>query len=515
MATTPSLANYEIRYSGGLFAPPHPTNFGALGITAAKIVSVAGGADYAELTVAASVNAAGMPFAPLARHDIYNPEGALVFTGWLMRPGRNAPNPATQEQTFRLEGPMSQVNNYVFKQAWNYAINPDNYASKVGTLYISRVLLNRQDYAAGTRVDVATQIQDILDFAISPLNTQGGSDGPGAPIAYAGLGNIPELQPQEDEQTDAYCGDLLQRQLRMVPLVCAYWVYGSGTPTLTFSANAATTMVGGIPVVNPAGLTIDLNSGLLTSFKSDPRYDLLVAKVHVDYQAESDVTDDGTVDGNRKLWATLFTDESVAANGSLREVWLSVDLRGAAGPRDPTTGLQDTPQELVPVGLAAALHAPFKQLTHSLEWSVAGTDVEWTSVPGLAVSVENGGDDQLVGSRSIVQQITRDLATGTTSFQAGPATQLGAADLLSLMRFNRSRNAGRSSGGNAGSSYNQGGGPRQQNTGEKGPAPNGSGGGGPMLWCQLPVNGQIAYAQFAMTVPVPELPEGAVLQNPD
>ena len=483
---------------------------------------VAGGDDYAEITVDRSITKVGMPFLPLAKHTIYDPAGTIRFVGWLDRPGRKATG-SQQQQTYRLSGPNYLLNSKVFLQAWNYPVAPENYVSAVVPKMIPRVLLNRQDYDMGTAVNVAEQIQEILDFAKSPT-------GANLPISCGSLAAIPAVQPPEDEQTDAYCGDLVRRQLRLVPRVTASWSYSGANPQMIFSDNSAIAAgtvsgdgavhlppgVGLISAPGSGGIVIDLSSGTIQNFQSEGRWDLLVGKVTVFLQSEIEVTDDGSISGTRKVWATMpDPDVSTADNGSLREITMCIDLRGAGGPRDPVTGLPRTPQEARPTGLAAALHAQFKELTHSVQWKLVGRDVDWSTKVGFAVGVKNAGDPQLAGSRSIIQKITRDIGTGTTSYEAGPPWQLGLNDLVSMTRFNRSRNAARSGGGSAGGGYTKAGGPDQKKTGEKQlPSAGGTSGSLPARTWNVASNGLAATAQFQSTEPTVTNPPGNNAVNP-
>ena len=526
-----ALTQYSVHYTGGIVAQtPGPKTFAQLGVTACKIVSVAGGGDYAELTVDVSVGKVGLPFVPLARHDIYDGGGTLRFVGWLMQPARAA-TPSRQQQTFRLEGPMSQLANRVYQQRWNFATDPNDYNSAVSPEIIPRVILNLEDDTTLTRINVAKQIKNVLDYYIG---LYGGGLAAPAPIQYGNLAAIPAVQPPEDEQTDTYCDTILQRELRWVPKVTAYWTYPAEIPVrpmLNFSANDAVpagNIVGNVAIVPGGGLVplngyqsvlIDPTSGKLASFKSTPRYDLLVSKVAVFYQSEQEVTDDGSPTGTRKVWATLAPlDLSTADNGSAKHITYCFDLRGGGGLRDPETGLPETSPEAIPSGLAAALHEPFKVLTHSLEWSIVGADVDWLSIVGAAVGVRNGGDDLLAGSRSILQQISRDIASGTTSYQAGPPTHLGIDDIVALTRFNRTRNAARNGGGSGGGGYSKAGGPDQRTHGTITPTTTTGGGGSgghSALWYQIIANGLVAYAQIDSTTPVATLPAGAVVVNPN
>ncbi len=503
-----SLGNYTIQYIGGFQAGgtvPKALTFASLGVTACKIVQMAGGGDYAEITVDTTISSGGLPFLPLTRTNIIGPDGTVRFSGWLTRPGASA-NGSSQQQTFRFDGPNYLLANTVYKQDWMFAVDPTDYNSALGKVPIARVILNLQDYTTGFHLSVADQIKAILDYVQA---NKLGSD----TFAYGSLAAIPAVQPPEDEQVDMYADTLVQRQLKWTPMVTSYWTYPAGVATLNFSAYEAAANVGAAAT---GQIIVDLASGTIISFKSEPRYDLLLGKVHIDYMQENDLTDDGSITGTRKLWAVNSTDESTVDNGSLRELNLSMDLRGAGGPRDATTGLLSWPQENPPVGLAAAIHGPFKQLTHSLSWSVTDADVDWATVPGLAVGVKNAGPTSIGGARSIIQQITRDLKTGTTSYEAGPPRQLASGDITALTRYSVTRNSARGGGGGGGGGgcegYSKKGGPDQK---QHGVIHAGCGGGGALgpVWFNVTCNGYGAYCQINAGNPTDTLPDGAFSVN--
>ncbi len=546
-----NLSGYQIIYSGGYFtgSTPAARTFATLGVTAARMTATSLGGDYFDLTVAANVASVGLPFVPLARHDIIDPNGVRRFTGWLTAPTRTA-RAAEQGQTFRLQGPSYLLSSVVYRQPWQYPVDATNYLSDIAPQLVAKVLLCRTDYATNTRVNVRAQIQAILDYAIKQ----------GVPFTYAGLTNIPDCQPPEDEQVAMHCLELIQRLLRWVPKVSMWWSYNTGNPVLNFSANdavnaahtsggsalAVTAGLGLVGVPGEGGIVIDVNSGVLTAFDSVARADLLVGKVTVEYGSESDVTDDGSPTGTRKLWANLSTDVSTFDNGSLLEIAVPIDLRGAGGPRDPVTGLRQTPQELPPVGLAAAIHEPFKLLCHSIGWAIVGADVDWATVPGLAVGVLNSGDSLLAGSRSIINSIARDIGTGTTTYAAGPPAQLSTGDIINSRRYTMPRTGSRGGGGGggggrdkngadnsqpgplppsatvlppsgtatntstrnngrengSGGTYSAGGGPNQQDTGLKTPPGGGGGSGGQTITVIVPSNGQLYEADVLISGPL-------------
>ena len=115
------------------------------------------------------------------------------------------------------------------------------------------------------------------------------------------------------------------------------------------------------------------------------------------YGFEAQAQDAGDASGTVTLWQNLYTDISTSTNGSPRYLDFTCDLRGVSVQRDPATGLPVIPAEPVPAGLAAALHAPFMELTHEVEWKVVGADVDWTTQPGWSVGVQNAGNDQISG----------------------------------------------------------------------------------------------------------------------
>lgn len=94
--------------------------------------------------------------------------------------------------------------------------------------------------------------------------------------------------------------------------------------------------------------------------------------------------------------------------------------------------------EPVPVGLAAAV---FNALSVTpFQGSVTLTEKEASGLVGLNNTLNiSGGTGRYAAMNALVQSIDVDLDTGRTTLQLGPPKHLGIADLIELLRFNRTR----------------------------------------------------------------------------
>lgn len=423
-----ALADYRIVYSGGMGGSGQAARtFADLGVVEANITSKAGGEEVAEITVDATLGTPGAALVPLARHDLYAPgHSQPVWSGWLMQPGRQATG-AKHQQVFRLEGPSSLLASIPFQQPWSFptevTLGEGPGLASLASMDLSRFILNRGD------TGIAAQIQEVWNWFASQVENAGG-------LALGSLDAIPtNVKPPEDEAEAIDCAEVISRETRWCPSVTAFWSFGN-TPTLKFAARDA---------ASAADIVLDPTDGTAESFRSTARFDLLVREFRIAIVGEQPAAGSG---GQEFVALVCTEDVSTVENGSLRRVVGTIRLRGVSDLANA---------EAAYGGIAAALHKPFAKLSHTLTWAVVARDVNWTHTPGLAVVVQNTGDEPAAGVRSILQSISRDLKTGTTSYQAGPPAHLSMQDLQSLNRiFTRSLNtarAGNSQGGPGEQSY--------------------------------------------------------------
>lgn len=489
-----ALTGYRLSFAVSAYtgtAPPAPKTFGEMGVESAVITFTDGGDDSLKLTAAVSLDSNAFPFLPLAKHTLRDADNNVRFIGWLSQPGRKASG-SSQSQEFTFEGPSYLLRSRQYQQPWQFAVDPTSSASTIAPHAISRTILFRDE--TGARRSLADQIKAVLDFAIAA----------GADFTYGPLTDLPEMMPLEDEQQDQDCLAVLKRLMRYAPLVTMCWSYPqSGTPQLHFVGESAATLV------------VVTDDGSIEAFSSNPRYDLLVKKITVNALSDQTSSDGGV------RWATLSTDVSEADNGSIIEQVFTYTLRGDSYQADET-GTPLIGKESLPTGIAAALHAPFKTLYNALAWSTVRADVDWSATLGMVVDVQrsavagSGGSVGLlnagVTTRSAIKQITRTLATGATSFQAGPPNKLGLSDLLNGRRAgSAARNAA-----NAGS-YQAGfkPGPQGPQSQLQASCPDGGGEGGlGPRWYNCAVNGVRAYVLLNADAPVSSLPAGASTVNP-
>lgn len=335
----------------------------------------------------------GFVFRPFANCILLDPEGNPRFHGVLVKLPVTASD-STQSHTYVFRDPWEYLQGIVYRQSIMVPLDPTVADSTLITAPLSKVILN-VDNTTGAQVSVGDQIIKAMEYAI----------GAGAPVGYfiPSLGELGILPPA-DQQTDMFVGDVIDSQLRWIPAVTAFWDYSLPVPAMRFTKSLLTRVV---------------QATDMEQFSADPRHDLLVRKLSINILNRQTVSAAPGI-----IWITVPTQDSVVENGSFREINMCIELRED----DPPIGS----------GLAAALHAPFSQLTWQMTCQFVGQDVNWDYQVGESWVVPNvrGLSD---GATGIVQQITRDLANGRTTVQCGYPRHLGLSDLLALVRKTRQR----------------------------------------------------------------------------
>jgi len=105
--------------------------------------------------------------------------------------------------------------------------------------------------------------------------------------------------------------------------------------------------------------------------------------------------------------------------------------------------VSSTPEEPTPSGLAQALYNAASELHYdgSLELTETEAAADWQTGRVLNLT---GLRPEWATMRALVQTVETDVDTGRTRLRFGPPEQLGAADLVELLRVNRSREPARS-----------------------------------------------------------------------
>ncbi len=92
----------------------------------------------------------------------------------------------------------------------------------------------------------------------------------------------------------------------------------------------------------------------------------------------------------------------------------------------------------VPEGLAQALYDALSPVQFEGQISLVESEVSGAIGIGQVLNIA-GGRPEWATMRALIQQVSEDWETGTTTVIFGPAEHLGAQDLIELLRVNRQR----------------------------------------------------------------------------
>ncbi|MBC8011462.1 MAG: hypothetical protein H7067_15365 [Burkholderiales bacterium] len=98
----------------------------------------------------------------------------------------------------------------------------------------------------------------------------------------------------------------------------------------------------------------------------------------------------------------------------------------------------ETEGEPVPTGLAASLYAAMSAVQYEGSFTLRERECTLWARPGLVINL-TGGRDEWEDMKAIIQNVSYDLTTGTTQVTLGFNRELGAGDLVAIMRSNRRR----------------------------------------------------------------------------
>jgi len=95
--------------------------------------------------------------------------------------------------------------------------------------------------------------------------------------------------------------------------------------------------------------------------------------------------------------------------------------------------------ESVPTGIAQKLYDAVNPLQYEGDFVLIEEDPGGTAYPGTVLNITGGEQAAWASMRAIIQEVHEDADNGTTTIVFGPAQHLGPADLIELLRCNRSR----------------------------------------------------------------------------
>jgi hypothetical protein len=121
------------------------------------------------------------------------------------------------------------------------------------------------------------------------------------------------------------------------------------------------------------------------------------------------------------------------------DVVLTTRVRATDATSQTFTRLRSfTSGETVPVGLAQALYNSVSSLPYEGELHLKEDECGGVAAVGRSLQL-SGGRSEWSAMAAVIQKVEESIDLGETKIKFGPATHLGADDLLGLLRVNRSR----------------------------------------------------------------------------
>lgn len=339
-----------------------------------------------------------------------------VFRGRVSSRTRGAYGSA-EGLSIEVSGPWWYLENLIFMQSLPYVTdteqNPapiapatDVVSSQFPTVKkTSSTIVVSQD-ETGMTVDSKTQLLNAVNYAIAK----------GAPIA---LGVIDDgIAIPRDAIQDATCAEVILKSLRWTPDQSIFFDYSVNPPTLNVRTRA-----------NRAAFQINIADATTSEVEINPRDDLAVAGVTLNYLRRNS--------RQNFEFQTLDKDSAGPSPEGIGALVLTLELYGSYLVANPDPRAAGTyvviAAEPVPAGLAAALYAAYSVVHYEGRIVTAEDECSGAAWISRKLSIANGVPDWSTAGM-IIQRATEDLFSGRTELSVGPPRQLGAQDLLGLVR---------------------------------------------------------------------------------
>ncbi len=249
----------------------------------------------------------------------------------------------------------------------------------------------------GTRVDTKEMILAVLDYAISK----------GVPIAKGVLDG--GVSVPREELRAVTCAEAIKRCLRWTPDQAVWFDYTTDPATIHIRTRA-----------NRALHTVTLAAEECESVELAERRDLVVSGVRLEYLRNHER------EGFR--FRTLDVDEAGPDPTGIGSMVVPIELTGSY-----LADGQVVAPEPVPAGIAALIFAAYSETPYDGSVRLVREDVgteKWTS----KVLRVLGGNPAWQTMRADIQSSTDTTHDGRSEISVGPPHQLGAVDLVGLMR---------------------------------------------------------------------------------
>lgn len=370
------------------------------------------------------------PFAPGETLRLDRVDGGVpttVFRGQARKPRRGAYG-ATEAFSLQVDGPWRYLEKAIYTQLQRFVVYPlvvdnpvpippslqlgiDNF--EVEDLTTSQIALAQDE--GGSTVDSRAQILLALNFAIAK----------GVPIA---LGTIDDgIAIPRDAIQDVTCAEIILKSLRWTPDQSIYFDYSVDPPTINIRTGA-----------NRTALEIDIADEIISEVEINPADELAIAGVTINYLRRHQRTGIEFV--------TLDKDQAGPDPEGIGALIMTLELYGSysistSNPNDPGA-VFIVAAEPVPEGLAASLYGAYSSVpyegrvvTRPLSGQGECEALPWTS---RTLSILNGVPEWATAAM-LVQQSREDIFAGRTELTVGPPRQLGAQDLVGLVRKGRTK----------------------------------------------------------------------------
>lgn len=350
-------------------------------------------------------------------------DGAAHFRGRVIGEGRGAYG-ASESAVVTLADPWWYLEKLIFTRLSKFMADPNQnpVPTDPSGLLISDFNVVSKPYSTfifgnneiDALLDTRGMILEALNYAISK----------GAPIA---IGTIDAgIQMPVGVARDMTCAEIILKAVNWTPDQTSWWDFSVDPPALNVRKRA-----------NRALLSLDVNDGAATRVELNPRYDLVLSGVTINYLRKHERPNFET--------STLDTDQAGPDPLGFGALITTIELKGSFVSQGPTTADGTPPAQLIqeedaPVGLAASIYNAFKDVSFDGSAAFVAGDPA-TLFLSKTLRVVNGAPAWAVAVMDI-QETSLDLfalddADGEyykVDLTVGPPRRLGLTDLFALTK---------------------------------------------------------------------------------
>lgn len=299
--------------------------------------------------------------------------------------------------SYEIHGPWQYLEQLVLQQSWviwDTINSADTDANK------SKICFGLND--AGSFISTSVMLENVIDYAITYAS---------APLEIGDLPtgfNVPDW-----EATDVTCAEALRQILKWHPDAVSFFDYSTSPPTLNITSRA-----------DMSANTLTNSSGI-TQLSVQSRPDLQPTGVVLNFERLATVTE-GTEDVTKE-YITQQKYPTLVSETASRVIVMTVDFKGEnGGLTDPPTGLAQNYYDLLSV------------LQYDVSLTLKNEDISTTRFMGKTLNI-TGYLSAWGSMNALVQTVSENIDTGTTSITCGIAPHLQVGDFIDLITLNRRR----------------------------------------------------------------------------